>query len=919
MISKNIYLFTKKATDGSADMREVLGGKGANLAEMKSMGIPVPPGFTVPCYVCNSYHYNKQSLPDGLMNEVKEAISIIEDEVGAKFGSLTYPLLLSVRSGARVSMPGMMDTVLNLGLNDQAVIGLAKVTANEHMAYDSYRRFIEMFSDVVREIPVFLFEDVLDEIKEASGLDSDNELSVENLKEVCTRFKEIYKEEIGEEFPQDPFVQLQAAISSVFHSWQNERAVLYRKMEKIPCDWRTAVNVQAMVFGNKGSDSATGVAFTRNPSTGEKVYYGEYLTDAQGEDVVAGIRTPIPISAKLAKKAGFEGQSLEELMPQSFKELGEVFESLEQHFKDMQDIEFTIDNGKLFILQARNGKRTGFAQIKIAVDMVSEGIISPQEGLLRIQPNSLEQLLSPVFNLKDKEEARESLIGTGLNAGPGAATGKLALSSEKAVEYSEAGVPSILVRLDTSPSDFGGMMAAKGVLTARGGATSHAAVVARQFGKPCVCGLSALKIDENARTLSADGKMISEGDDISIDGTTGEVFFKEIKTSPSEVSQVLIEESMSPEESIVFQNYQMIINWADKYKKMSVRTNADTPRDVNVALHFGAVGIGLTRIEHMFHGEQRLLPLRKLFLSDSPQMQIESLKEIQTFIAHDFKDIFRVLNGLPATIRLLDPPMHEFMPKNDREIVALAESMGITDEEVKQTLKDLSEVNPMLGHRGCRLGVSSPGITSMQVRAILESALTVTQEGIPCKPEIMVPIVMSATELEHQRQVVDKAASELFAELGESIEYTVGTMVELPRAALRASQIAEHAEFFSFGTNDLTQTTFGISRDDAGKFLPIYSSGVPYVNGEGQMEIYPNDPFQVLDQEGVGELIKIGVERGRLTKQDLKIGICGEHGGEPSSVEFCHRAGLDYVSCSPYRVPIAILAAAQAALKEDLR
>ena len=917
MKNQNVFLFTKNRTDGSAEMRDALGVKGANLAEMKALGIPIPPGFTVPCHVCNAYHENNQQLPGSLMPEVKMAISAIENEIGSTFGSIENPLLLSIRSCARVSTLGMMDTILNLGLNDEVVQGLASLTKNERMAYDSYRRFIEMFSDVVKEIPVFLFEDVLDEVKDAEAIDCDTELTVENLKEVCKRFKEIYHEELGEDFPQDPYEQLELAISSIFHSWQNDRAVLYRKMEKIPCNWGTAVNVQAMVYGNKGPDSATGVAFTRNPSTGEKVYYGEYLTNAQGEDVVAGIRKPMPISAESARAAGLQGHSLEELMPESYKELVAVFEILENHFKDMQDIEFTIDNENLYILQSRNGKRTGFAQIKIAVDMVAEGIISPEQGLMRVQPSSLEQLLSPVFNSEDKAAARENLIGKGLNAGPGAATGKLALSSEKAIEYHEQGMPVILVRLDTSPSDFGGMMAVEGVLTAKGGATSHAAVVARQFGKPCVCGLSSLKVDESAKVLYAGDKSLYEGDAISIDGTTGEVFFQAIKTSASEVNQVLVDQTLKAQESIIYQNYKTVMDWAHKFKKMSVRTNADTPGDAEAALSFGAVGIGLTRIEHMLHSEERLLTFRKLFLSSSFSVQMESLAEIENFIREDFKDIFRVLNGLPATIRLLDPPIHEFMPKTDTEVRDLAETVSDAFDDISQALSEISEVNPMLGHRGCRLGVSSPGITRMQVRAILRSAIEISREEIPCTPEIMVPIVMSSAELEHQRHVIDAAAQELFNELGESVDYTVGTMIELPRAALRAARIAEFADFFSFGTNDLTQTTFGISRDDAGKFLPFYSSGVPYVNGEGQMEIYPNDPFQVLDQEGVGELIEIGVERGRSTKSDLKIGICGEHGGEPSSVEFCHKAGLDYVSCSPYRVPIAILAAAQAAVQND--
>jgi len=914
MSEKYVYAFGKSRTDGNATMKNELGGKGANLAEMTSIGVPVPPGFTIPCDLCNYYYENGKTLPPALADQIKEVTALMEDETGAEFGSSENPLLVSVRSGARVSMPGMMNTVLNLGLNDIAVEGLAAKTGNARMAYDSYRRFIEMFSDVVKEIPSEKFHHVWEAAKTKAGAQEDNDLSTEDLKEVCKEFQAVYQEAVGEAFPQDPFAQLDSAIKAVFNSWNTERAILYRKMENIPNNWGTAVNVQAMAFGNKGETSATGVAFTRNPSSGENVYFGEYLVNAQGEDVVAGIRTPIPISKEAAAAEGFAGQSLEEVMPTSYKELTDVFAKLEGHYKDMQDIEFTIDEGNLFILQTRTGKRTGFAQVKIAVEMEKEGLIDSKEGLSRILPSSLEQLLSPVFNLADKEAAASSLVGKGLNAGPGAASGKLALTSEKALEYKEQGIPSVLVRIDTSPADFGGMMAAEGVLTARGGATSHAAVVARQFGKPCVCGLGSLSIDDNAKTLSSAGQTIKEGDAISIDGSTGEVFFSMIKTSPSEVNQVLVDETLSADDSEVFQNFQTVMDWAGEYKKLDVRTNADSPRDVKIAINFGAVGIGLTRVEHMFHGASRLLPLRKLVLSDSSEVKRDALIEIEKFIAEDFKGIFKALNGLPATVRLLDPPMHEFMPHSTEEKQELAAALGVDVEEVHAALENMSEVNPMLGHRGCRLGVSSPAITRMQVRAILESAIAVQEEGIPCVPEIMVPIVMSSTELDHQKQVIEHTAEEVFEDCGKKIDYTIGTMIELPRAALRAAAIAEHAEFFSFGTNDLTQTTFGISRDDAGKFLPIYSDGVPYVNGEGSMEIYPNDPFQVLDQEGVGELVKIGVERGRSVKPNLKIGICGEHGGEPSSVEFCHKVGLNYVSCSPYRVPIAKLAAAQAAI-----
>ena len=915
MSDKYVYAFGKTRTDGGATMKNELGGKGANLAEMTSIGVPVPPGFTIPCDLCNYYYENNKTLPAELDAQMKEATILMEDETGAEFGSSENPLLVSVRSGARVSMPGMMNTVLNLGLNDIAVEGLAAKTGNARMAYDSYRRFIEMFSDVVKEIPSENFHHVWEAAKTKAGAVEDNDLSTEDLKEVCTAFQAVYKRIVGEDFPQDPFVQLDASIKAVFNSWNTDRAILYRKMESIPNNWGTAVNIQAMVFGNRGDTSATGVAFTRNPASGENLYFGEYLINAQGEDVVAGIRTPIPID-KEAAAADFPGQSLEEVMPTSYKELTDVFDKLEQHYTDMQDIEFTIDESKLYILQTRTGKRTGFAQVKIAVEMESEGLIDAKEGLMRILPSSLEQLLSPVFNLSDKEAASSSLVGKGLNAGPGAASGALALTSKKALEFKEQGIPCVLVRIDTSPADFGGMMAAEGVLTARGGATSHAAVVARQFGKPCVCGLASLSINDAAATLSSAGQTIKEGDAISIDGSTGEVFFAMIKTSPSEVNQVLVDETLAAEDSEVFRNFQTVMEWSGKYKKLDVRTNADSPRDVQIAMNFGAVGIGLTRVEHMFHGTSRLLPLRKLVLSDSVDVKNESLAEIEKFIAEDFKGIFRVLDGLPATVRLLDPPMHEFMPHSTEEKQEIADSLGVDIEEVQAALVNMEEVNPMLGHRGCRLGVSSPAITRMQVRAILESALSVSDEGVVCVPEIMVPIIMSETELEHQKDVIKHTAEEVFEAYGKRIDYSIGTMIELPRAALRAAQIAEHAEFFSFGTNDLTQTTFGISRDDAGKFLPIYSDGVPNINGDGLMEIYPNDPFQVLDQDGVGELVKIGVERGRSVKPNLKVGICGEHGGEPSSVEFCHRAGLNYVSCSPYRVPIAKLAAAQAALRD---
>ncbi len=917
-MSKKVYYFGQLGTEGSGKMKNELGGKGANLAEMTAIGIPVPPGFTICADICQVYYDEGKKIPAWLSSQIDEAVAKIEKELGLKFGDESNPLLVSVRSGARVSMPGMMNTILNLGLTDKAVEGLARKTNNERMAYDSYRRFIEMFGDVVKGVHGEKFEHQLTAAKEAAGVELDTDLTAEQLKELCAKYKQVYKAALGEDFPQNPREQLYASIAAVFNSWNTERAILYRKMESIPDAWGTAVNVQAMVFGNKGNTSATGVAFTRDPSSGENLYYGEYLVNAQGEDVVAGVRTPIGIRKEAAAEKGFAGQSLEEVMPSAYKELTAVFNKLERHYKDMQDIEFTIDEGKLFILQTRNGKRTGFAEVAIAVDMVEEGLIDKKVAVSRIKPDSLVQLLSPIFNLADKKAAKASLVGKGLNAGPGAATGALVLSSHKALEYKANKLRCVLVRADTSPEDFPGMMAAEGVLTARGGATSHAAVVARQFGKPCVCGLGSLRINEDEGVLYCGDKMIKEGDPISIDGSTGEVFFSSIKTSPSEVNQVIVDRSLKAEDSKVYSNFKKVMGWADEIKKLEVRTNADSPRDVQIAIDFGAVGIGLTRIEHMINGTERLLPLRKLVLSSVEDVKKKALEEIKNFLAKDFKGIFQALKGLPATIRLLDPPLHEFMPHTDEEIQVLVKALGVSTEEIKHALDGMHEHNPMLGFRGCRLGVVNSDITAMQVRAILESALAVQAEGTAVKPEIMVPIVMNERELEHQKVLIDKTAQEVFAAKGAKIEYTVGTMIELPRAALRAKQIAEHAEFFSFGTNDLTQTTFGISRDDAGKFLPPYVEGVknPYANATKAFEVYPNDPFQVLDQEGVGELMKIAVERGRACKPKLKIGICGEHGGEPSSVEFCHRIGLNYVSCSPYRVPVARLAAAQAALKD---
>ncbi|EDM25371.1 pyruvate phosphate dikinase [Lentisphaera araneosa HTCC2155] len=911
-----VYHFGKIKNDGNASMRNLLGGKGANLAEMSSIGIPVPPGFTIPTTMCTYYNEKGQVLPNELKDEVNEAIKLMEEQTGTEFGSESNPLLVSVRSGARVSMPGMMDTVLNLGLTDIAVQGLATKTNNERMAYDSYRRFIVMYADVVKGFNGEDFEHIIDAAKAKAGVEQDTELNIEQLKEICLELKELYAKLSGEDFPQEPREQLYSAINAVFDSWNTERAMLYRKIQNIPSDWGTAVNVQAMAFGNKGVTSATGVAFTRNPSTGEKTYFGEYLINAQGEDVVAGIRTPLPISAESAKAKGLEKQSMEEVMPETFAELTAVFETLEQHYTDMQDVEFTVEEEKLYILQTRNGKRSGFAQVKIAVDMVEEGLVDEKTALGRVEPGSIEQMLSPIFKAEDKANAKDQLIGRGLNAGPGAASGVVALTAKKAEWYKEQGFPCVLVRTDTSPSDFGGMMAAEGVLTVRGGATSHAAVVARQFGKPCVCGLTGLLVNEENKTITFGNQVIKEGDNISIDGCTGEVFFCKIETSPSEISQAFIEKCIDPKDSEVCGHYEKIMTWADKFRTLKIRTNADTARDLNVALSLGAEGVGLTRVEHMFSDEQRLLLLRQVMLAKDEEIKTLALNHIEHFLKDDFSALFQTLDGRPATVRLLDPPMHEFMPHSDGDTAKTAKAIKVTEAELKSSLGDMAEHNPMLGFRGCRLGILKPELTRVQVRAILTAALELNNALIPCKPEIMVPIIMHENELIHQRNLIDKVAEELFAELNIKVAYSVGTMIELPRAALQADEIAKHADFFSFGTNDLTQTTLGISRDDANHFLPTYKNGVSDpLTGTGNFEVYPDDPFQTLDQSGVGKLVQVGVKGGRSTSENLKIGICGEHGGDPASIDFFHRTGLDYVSCSPYRVPVARLSAALSAIR----
>ncbi len=902
--NKYVYFFGGKKADGKAAMKELLGGKGANLAEMVNIGLPVPAGFTITTEVCTYYYDNKQTYPKELKTHVLKLLSKVEKEMGAKFGDAKNPLLLSVRSGARASMPGMMDTILNLGLNDTTVQGLIAKTNNPRFAYDSYRRFVQMYGDVVLGLkPVEKhdedpFEIILHNKKEANGFKLDTELTADHLKELVEEFKNAIKEKTGSNFPDDPMEQLWGAVGAVFGSWMNDRAIVYRKLNGIPASWGTAVNVQSMVFGNMGEDSGTGVAFTRDPASGENIFYGEYLFNAQGEDVVAGTRTPHPI-AELKKDN-----------PKIYKELDDFRKKLEKHYKDMQDVEFTIQQGNLWMLQCRVGKRTGFAAIKMAVDMVKENLISKEEAIARIEPNQLNQLLRPIFDLNEKKKAiaEGRLIAKGLNAGPGAASGRVALSASDAEEMTKTGDPVILVRIETSPEDIKGMNASEGILTARGGMTSHAALVARQMGKVCVAGCGSLKINYKDGEITADGKnfKIKEGDYISIDGTTGEVIVGKINTRPSEVIQVLISKSLDPKKSPIFQTYNSLMNWADKLRRLNVRTNADQPDQAANAIAFGAEGIGLCRTEHMFFGGDRIMSVRKMILSDTEQDRKIALNELLPLQREDFEGIFKVMNGFPVTVRTLDPPLHEFLPHSDKDIREVAAALKVSEEKIVEKIHSLAEFNPMLGFRGCRLGILYPEITEMQARAIIEAACNVAKAGIKVKPEIMIPLVSDLKEFQMQEEIVRRVAKEVMEEKGKKINYLVGTMIELPRAALTADEIARSAEFFSFGTNDLTQTTFGLSRDDAGKFLPLYV----------QSEILPNDPFEVLDQIGVGQLVRMGTERGRATRPNLKVGICGEHGGEPSSVEFCHRIGLNYVSCSPFRVAIARLAAARAVVKE---
>ena len=871
METKYVYSFS----EGSKEMKSLLGGKGANLAEMTKIGLPVPQGFTITTDACNDYYDNEKTIRAEIVAEIEKHLAELEELQGKKLGCTKNPLLVSVRSGAVFSMPGMMDTILNLGLNDNSVLGLADATQNERFAYDSYRRFIQMFSDVAMEVPKYKFENVLDRVKEEKGYKFDTDLTTEDLKGIVEEFKAIYKKEVKTDFPQDPKEQLMLAIEAVFRSWNNPRAIVYRKLNDISHKLGTAVNIQSMVFGNMGETSGTGVAFTRNPATGENKLFGEYLINAQGEDVVAGIRTPQDIS------------TLQNVMPEIYDQFVKVTHILENHYKDMQDIEFTIENEKLFILQTRNGKRTAKAAINVAVDLVEAGIIDKKEAIMRVEPNQLDQLLHPTFEDKALKEA--TVLAKGLPASPGAACGKVYFNADDVVAVVEGGEKVLLVRQETSPEDIEGMVKAEGILTARGGMTSHAAVVARGMGKCCVAGCGEIKVDEAAKEIRAGELTIKEGDFLSIDGSTGKVYLGEVKQSPVEVTG----------------NFEKLMNWVDETKQMMVRTNADNPRDAKAAVEFGAEGIGLCRTEHMFFEEDRIPAVREMILSKDVEQREKALAKILPMQRQDFLEIFEVMEGKPVNIRLLDPPLHEFLPQDDETIAELAASMEIDESEIRKRIVDLEEFNPMLGHRGCRLAVTYPEICVMQARAIIEGAIEAINKGVEVHPEIMVPLVGEVNELKLIRGMIEETAEKVMEEKGVKVDYTVGTMIEIPRACLTADEIAEVADFFSFGTNDLTQMGFGYSRDDAGKFLGEYVD----------KEILEKDPFQVLDQKGIGKLVQMGAKLGRSVKPELKLGICGEHGGEPSSVEFCYNTGLNYVSCSPYRVPIARLAAAQASIK----
>ena len=905
--TKRVYTFGNKAAEGNGKMKELLGGKGANLAEMNKIGIPVPPGFTITTEVCAEYYRDgREKVVELLRPEVEKAMKEIEDLTGRKFGDKTMPLLVSVRSGARASMPGMMDTILNLGMNDQAVEAISKLSGNPRFAWDSYRRFVQMYGDVVLDMKPQSkededpFEEIIDHMKKEKKVANDTDLTTDDLKELVARFKAAVKKATGKDFPADPWEQLWGAVMAVFGSWMNARAILYRKLNNIPAEWGTAVNVQAMVFGNMGTSSATGVAFSRDAATGENLFNGEYLVNAQGEDVVAGIRTPQQITLEgskrwaVAQKVSEEDRakkfpSLEEIMPAIYKELWDIQKHLETYFKDMQDIEFTIQDGKLWMLQCRSGKRTGAAMVKIAMDMLAEGLIDEKTAVLRCEPAKLDELLHPIFDKKAIENAK--VITKGLPASPGAATGPVVFFAEDAEVSKEKGVEAILVRIETSPEDLAGMNVAAGILTARGGMTSHAAVVARGMGKCCVSGAGEIEIDYKARTATVGGLTIKEGDWVSLNGSTGEVYLGRVDTVAPSLSG----------------DFGKLMDLAGKYATMKVRANADTPRDARQAFEFGAEGIGLCRTEHMFFEGDRIMAVREMILADDEAGRRVALAKLLPMQRGDFEALFKIMNGYPVTVRLLDPPLHEFVPHHEKEQMVLAKEMGVSFEKIASRVESLAEVNPMLGHRGTRLGNTYPEITEMQTRAIIEAAMNVRKGGTPVHVEIMVPLVGNHKELRYQKSIIDETANEVFAERNDRIDYMVGTMIEVPRAAVTANQIAEVADFFSFGTNDLTQMTLGFSRDDIGKFLPVYLA----------KGILKADPFQILDRNGVGQLIREAVFKGRGTKDHLKCGICGEHGGEPSSVEFCHFAGLNYVSCSPFRVPIARVSAAHAALSEQ--
>jgi pyruvate,orthophosphate dikinase len=896
---KYVYDFGKK-TDGDAKQRELLGGKGANLAEMAKIGLPVPPGFTITTEVCTYFYDHKRTYPKCLDAQIKSSVATMEKQLGKKLGDMKKPLLLSVRSGARDSMPGMMDTILNLGLNDETVGALAEASGNARFAWDCYRRFIQMYGDVVMGVQKLpsedhdpfeaLIEDFKKEIfpKEKGEVD-DSRISATQMQELVARFKSLVKKRSGKDFPTCPWEQLEGSVGAVFSSWMNDRAIVYRRKYGIPAEWGTAVNVQAMVFGNTGKKSGSGVGFTRDPATGEKVLYGEFLTDAQGEDVVAGVRTPQPVA------------KLKRVLPKPFKELVLVQKKLEKHFKDMQDFEFTIENEKLYMLQTRNGKRTGLAAVRIASEMVKERLIDWKTAITRVPAEQLDQVLAPVFDAAAQKAAGK--LCKGLPAGPGAASGRICLNAERAVEAAKKS-SVLLVRQETSPEDLRGMIAAEGILTARGGVSSHAALVARQMGKVCVCGAADLDVDYHNRTVKVNGKTFKEGDYMSINGTTGDVYAGELKTAPSEIIQVLIDKKLDPKKSRAYQNFSQLMNWCEKATKMTVRTNADSPSQVANAIAFGATGIGLCRTEHMFFEGNRIDAMRQMILADNEADRRKALKKLLPYQRKDFQGIFKALEGRPATIRLLDPPLHEFLPHDLKAQRDLAKKLGVSLASIKKRVEDLHEFNPMLGHRGCRLGVSYPEITEMQAQAILEAAILVQKSGVEVNPEIMVPLVGFPRELELQVEVIHETAKKVFAAKGEKVKYLVGTMIEIPRAALVADEIAKTAQFFSFGTNDLTQTTMGMSRDDSGSFLPNYT----------ELDIIDANPFASVDQSGVGQLMQIGVKNGKAGRRNIKLGICGEHGGDPKSVEFCHKIGLNYVSCSPFRVPTARLAAAQAAV-----